>query len=346
MPAASQEQPTVLAQYLVMCMHTMLRLKSSLEHQGWIGKNATMHGSPDCVLLHSGGPPSHLATFSLLVGPPRLRATIRQPHWPSDKDVVDDVHEIPLHQRPQQFDVIVEEWKHGAWYHKARIQASSLAHTMNELQRYSPKTSFEGEGHQKIPQHPFWVGSLSYDLVQWTQPLEFAFRPKKNSLLACFYLIEHGVVFDCLLDTLHSFKVPDSNWSPQLSNWSEQKFDKEPIHNPHLSLNKQLTDDEYIDRIRSVQDRIIEGDVYQVNIGQLWQGTLNFDPWTSFCLLDQVNPAPYSAFFEIDDEGLTLISSSPECLMESIDGIVHSAPIKGTAHTGVSEDETLSLIHI
>jgi len=47
-------------------MHLLLQLKQLWEQQGWLGERATRFGSPDCVLLHSGGPATHLSTFSLL----------------------------------------------------------------------------------------------------------------------------------------------------------------------------------------------------------------------------------------------------------------------------------------
>ena len=55
------------------------------------------------------------------------------------------------------------------------------------------------------------------------------------------------------------------------------------------------------------------------------------------------NPAPYSGFLHMKDEEFALVSASPESLLCTENGIITTAPIKGTAPRGASDAEELLL---
>lgn len=267
-----------------------------------------------------------------------MRATIRQPDVPTSRqDSKIDISNININQQLLNFELEIEEWKHGAWYHKQRSKFDALSKAIDELRHITPTAVFDSIPHQKLPSQPFWVAALSYDLVQWTQPLNLQFNPHTGSILACFYLVEQGCIFDCLEQKFSIFKIGSSHWNPPLDFQLKQNENLREFK--QMEFSTRLTDGKYIENIELVQKQIIAGMVYQVNIGQMWEGRLQNNPWETFCALDDINPAPYSAFFEIIDEGISLISSSPECLLESIDDFVHTAPIKGTIHTGNDEFE-------
>ena len=57
----------------------ILNLRNSLNEAGLLGKNAAKYGSPDSVILLSGGPASHLSQHSFLCGPSSMRVVIKQP---------------------------------------------------------------------------------------------------------------------------------------------------------------------------------------------------------------------------------------------------------------------------
>lgn len=320
----------------VIGMHSILQLKQVWEQQGWLGEKATHFGSPDCILLHSGGPATHLSTFSLLCGPSKIRAIVRQP-----EDEMDAQSEMSgrfsIQAKTSPIFLEIEEWKHGAWYHLRKHQLDSIGNAMDELKLYSPTTLFDTVPHPKLPSQPFWVSALSYDLVQWTQPIKFQHRPEAKTILASFYLVEQGCVYNCLEQNFKVFKIPSSNWNPNITTIEKTTDAYGPFR--QMTFTTRLNEQEYLKRIENVQHKIIKGDVYQVNIGQEWRGELQHQPWDTFCLLDEINPAPYSAFFEMKDEGMALISSSPECLLESGDGFIQTSPIKGTIHTGKDELE-------
>ena len=64
-------------------------LSSLLTDAKLLGTRAIKFGSPDLIILNSGGPATHLAENSILCGPANMRVVIRQPegslsqimHW-------------------------------------------------------------------------------------------------------------------------------------------------------------------------------------------------------------------------------------------------------------------------
>ena len=63
------------------------------------------------------------------------------------------------------------------------------------------------------------------------------------------------------------------------------------------------------------------------------------DPASVFHRLAVNNPAPFSGYLEAADLGIALASSSPEILLETKDGVVMTAPIKGTRPRGSDSDQ-------
>ena len=89
--------------------------------------------------------------------------------------------------------------------------------------------------------------------------------------------------------------------------------------------------DRYLSCVRKVKDYIRDGDVFQVNLSRRWQvdckdGQPATDAWRR---LRNCNPAPFAAWARLDDK-TTLLSSSPERLLEQRSGVVRTRPIAGT----------------
>ena len=57
----------------------LMALAEQLAEADLTGQGAFRYGSPDRVMLISGGPASHLARWSMMAGPPSFRVSIRQP---------------------------------------------------------------------------------------------------------------------------------------------------------------------------------------------------------------------------------------------------------------------------
>lgn len=82
--------------------------------------------------------------------------------------------------------------------------------------------------------------------------------------------------------------------------------------------------------VKKIHEYILDGDVFQVNLSRGWQGRVK-EPVDAFALyrsLRRNNPTPFAGC--VHWNGRTLMSSSPERLVEIRQGTVQSRPIAGT----------------
>lgn len=85
----------------------------------------------------------------------------------------------------------------------------------------------------------------------------------------------------------------------------------------------------YREKLARIQDYIRSGDCYQVNFAQRFSGDFEGDPFSAYCRLRRLLPAPYAAYMEVD--GHAILSHSPEQFLQLNDNQVRTRPIKGTA---------------
>ena len=93
----------------------------------------------------------------------------------------------------------------------------------------------------------------------------------------------------------------------------------------------------FLDGVRDVLDAIARGDVYQANLSRSWRARLapNATVPDLYRALRRANPAPFAALAQLGD--FSLLSSSPERLLQLRDGIASTRPIAGTRPRGHDE---------
>lgn len=97
------------------------------------------------------------------------------------------------------------------------------------------------------------------------------------------------------------------------------------------SANATLRHDShaYLGMIKTAQQHIAAGDVYQICLTNRIDLEHTADPLMVYLELREMNPAPYAAFLRIGES--TLVCSSPEQFLQvSPQGLVSTKPIKGT----------------
>jgi para-aminobenzoate synthetase component I len=88
----------------------------------------------------------------------------------------------------------------------------------------------------------------------------------------------------------------------------------------------------YASAIETVRDAIYEGDVYQVNLVQHLRADFEGDPLALAAALAPLRPLEGAA---LQGDGWTIVSASPELLLQKRGRIVRTSPIKGTRPAGV-----------
>lgn len=99
---------------------------------------------------------------------------------------------------------------------------------------------------------------------------------------------------------------------------------------------------DYKNQVRKIIEYIKAGDIFQANMTQRFDAPLsdNFDAFSHYLHLRQVNAAPFSCFMNLGD--IQISSASPERFLSAQDGQVKTQPIKGTRpHV---EDATLDRV--
>jgi anthranilate synthase component 1 len=84
------------------------------------------------------------------------------------------------------------------------------------------------------------------------------------------------------------------------------------------------------------KEHILAGDIFQVVLSQRFDLDLDADPFDLYRSLRQVNPSPYMYFLRHPE--LCVVGSSPEPMVQLLDGRVISRPIAGTRRRGRNDE--------
>jgi anthranilate synthase component 1 len=99
----------------------------------------------------------------------------------------------------------------------------------------------------------------------------------------------------------------------------------------------------FLSAVETALEHIRAGDIYQANLSRSWQARLSTTarPQDVYRRLSRANAAPFAAVVRLDHG--TIVSSSPERLIEIFDGMISTRPIAGTRPRSSDIDLDLSL---
>ena len=311
----------------------LIRTVEGLREQGQLGTTAEAFGAPDEVLLLSTGPASHLAKHSMIARPPRRRAVVRQPE--PDTSVLDPSN--PLQAEPAWdtegvLTATIQAWSDGSWRDLQQVSAPTLGDLMRTLDDVMLDSQPFVTHVEGWPQRPFLSGAFAYDLVQWTQPIRVQHVPDHDALLAVFWSVDGALLVDHASGQSHRLHVDGDAWAEHVEP-AEARTTPAPVVQ-HAALESSMDDAEHAEAIERVKQAIVDGRMYQVNIGRRWTGSLDDEPWDVMRRLLEGNPAPFSAWTWAPDLDHHLLSSSPESLLRIHAGQAMTSPIKGTYPRG------------
>jgi para-aminobenzoate synthetase component I len=111
--------------------------------------------------------------------------------------------------------------------------------------------------------------------------------------------------------------------------------DKPAVSHPALrdkptntAIESNLTRTQFIANVRTAQNYIQHGHIYQVNLSQRLEADWPSSGWDLFQNLHEVSPAPFSAYLDCGD--FQICSSSPELFLRLSGNHIQTRPIKGT----------------
>ncbi|MEZ9229875.1 aminodeoxychorismate synthase component I [Vibrio amylolyticus] len=92
--------------------------------------------------------------------------------------------------------------------------------------------------------------------------------------------------------------------------------------------SSNMTKQSYSEKFDTVQDYLLSGDCYQINLAQRFEASYKGSEWQAYQKLESHNLAPFSAFIRTDDSAI--LSVSPERFLQVKDKVIETKPIKGT----------------
>ncbi len=113
------------------------------------------------------------------------------------------------------------------------------------------------------------------------------------------------------------------------------------VEPPHASdelpkLVSSMPNGMYQRAVEVAKEYIRSGDIFQVVLSQRFDLQLDADPFDVYRVLRQVNPSPY--MYYIKQPEITIVGSSPEPMVQLLNGKVVSRPIAGTRKRGRDDE--------
>jgi anthranilate synthase component 1 len=207
------------------------------------------------------------------------------------------------------------------------------------------------------PLHGGLVGYLGYDVVREVErlpdvpPDDLGHPDAVVSVIGQLAAYDHWRQRVTLID---SVPLPpgagdiDRRYDAAVTRLSEMAADgarslAEPLVEPPVRedelppVRRRTSPEQYADSVNAAKEYILAGDAFQVVVAQRFDLDLEAAPFDLYRALRQVNPSPYMYF--LHHEELDIIGSSPEPMVQLIDGRVISRPIAGTRRRGRNDEE-------
>jgi anthranilate synthase component 1 len=106
---------------------------------------------------------------------------------------------------------------------------------------------------------------------------------------------------------------------------------------PAPKVKRTMPPDMFARAVAVAKEHILAGDVFQVVLSMRFDLELEADPFDLYRALRQVNPSPYMYFVRHPE--VQIVGSSPEPMVQLLDGRVISRPIAGTRRRGRSDED-------
>ncbi|MEZ9548202.1 MULTISPECIES: aminodeoxychorismate synthase component I [Vibrio] len=182
--------------------------------------------------------------------------------------------------------------------------------------------------HAELPFIGGALGYFSYDLGRRVETLPSRAKRDIEAPDMAVGLYEWAVVIDHQLKTACIV----GNNIEQHHDWlMQQLVQSKPTHAAFgltTPWQSNMSEESYATKFDSVQEYLLSGDCYQINLAQRFNAQYQGSEWLAYDKLEQYNSAPFSGFIRLAN--CAIISVSPERFLELKDNVIETKPIKGT----------------
>ncbi|WP_261842845.1 anthranilate synthase component I family protein [Aliamphritea ceti] len=182
------------------------------------------------------------------------------------------------------------------------------------------------------------TGYLGYDSMNYFEPtLNLQSSDMFNAFK--FGLYKDGLILDKMTGEIFYFYYDDNRLD-----LVQQLIDAEYPGNGELEIlvgEETMSREEHAAAVMKVKQDIIEGKIFQTEVGFKKRFTLKGDTINIYEQLREVNPSPQMYYLKFGDQ--KLIGASPELLFRLRQGEMETFPLAGTAKRGATEAEDREL---
>lgn len=191
-------------------------------------------------------------------------------------------------------------------------------------------------------EHPSWLfGYFTYDLKNSIHGLESK-RPDSIGFPDCiFYRPDTLLLFNKDSVEIQS-ESPESIYEEILLSPAAAASGLSPAS--PIALRPHMSREEYLQKVQAIQNHILEGDCYELNLCQEFSAAgAEIQPLGLFLQLSQQSPTPFASFQRISSH--YMMGASPERFLKKEGNTLLSQPIKGTIRRGSTPEEDEQLKH-
>jgi anthranilate synthase component I len=181
-----------------------------------------------------------------------------------------------------------------------------------------------------------WFIYLGYELAGEIEPT--LHLPQSPAPLAFAQRMHGAAIYDHATQTTWLVAEPGhEHLIDELASALRCAADPIEASSQALTSLKEEPAELFLERVAAAQAHIAAGDVYQVNLSRAWHGRRAHDisPAALYARLRRANPSPFGGIAQLP--WMSVLSTSPERLVECRDGQVQTRPIAGT-HPRVGND--------
>ena len=185
---------------------------------------------------------------------------------------------------------------------------------------------------------PFTGGYVGYFGYEWGQHHKYG-SPYPDSL---FLRVDNFLALVHSTNTL--YLVGNSEWLDEMQGRiaAIRPLPASPLHRAAPEPRYRICHDAYLDKVRECLRLIREGESYELCLTNQVCLESDIPALTYYETLRRINPAPYSAYLQLDD--IHVASTSPECFLRiDRNRNAESRPIKGTMRRGKDATEDAEL---
>ncbi|SKA87596.1 aminodeoxychorismate synthase, subunit I [Clostridium sp. USBA 49] len=189
------------------------------------------------------------------------------------------------------------------------------------------------------------IGYISYDIGMEIENISKKAHEDINIPSLYFNFYDNIIIVDNLLkktyitalgilkDTCSSINEIEN----KIKNGKKIVYDDADYNINKKIFKSNFIKEEYINTVNKVKEYIRNGDTYVLNLSQRFTCDCKRKPYEVYKDLRHINPAPFSAFMNLDE--FAILSSSPERFLKIKDRLVETRPIKGTRPRGKNNKE-------